>query len=188
MSMIGRTAVAGALLALAGCSAVTVEDAPPPRFSYTNGDFEYATHKGAIVTEVVGNPFGIARQAFQDRVLSLMKGQNRGRPADFVATGGDRTFAPYKVVAAFNMPPYISGHDLCKGSAALPPPRAGGSPLTLGMAFCIGDQLKTDAKGRAATVAGIDDPRFAQLVRGVTEAMIPTHDGLDDGDDGVEPN
>lgn len=182
-----RIVAACALFAVGACSAVSVEDTPPPRYSYRDGDFEYATHKGAIVTEVVGNPFGGSRQQFESRVLGYMKGQNRGKPADFVAAGGDRTLAPYKVVAAFNMPSYISPHDLCKGSASLPPPQAGAGSITLGIAFCIGDQLKSDATGRVAQLSGTDDPRLGELVRRVTEAMIPPYDGLDSGSGNTQP-
>jgi hypothetical protein len=44
------------------------------------------------------------------------------------------------------------------------------------MAFCYGDQLKSDARGWVYDLRRVDDPRFASLVKQVTLAMIPTGD------------
>jgi len=48
-------------LAIAGCSLVVVEYLPGPRANYFDGDFEYATHKGAIDTMIAGHPFGLSK-------------------------------------------------------------------------------------------------------------------------------
>lgn len=182
MGRMGRTtgmAAALALTTLAGCSAVYVDDLSPPRHNYHDGDYEYAVHKGAIVTQIVGNPFGIPEDAFRNAVMDRMQGHTRtnlhGR---FVAAPTDQTIAPFKVVAAFNMPSNIDGHVLCKGPSALPPPMIVTGQMTLDMAFCFGDGLKTEARGRVAGVSGMEDPKFTSLVRRVTEAMIPARDGM----------
>lgn len=184
------TGIATALAALlSGCSGdfVAVSDHAVPAPSYFDGDFEYATRKGAIRTEVIGQPFVITPDALMARVLPLMDGQNRGRPANFVATSGEDTDPVYKVVAAFNLSGGYSGRDLCRGTAGLPL-RGPAMPATLDMAFCIGDQLKTEAQGRVGVVSGPDDPKFAALVRQTTLALIPAQDGHDGGGDDGSPN
>jgi hypothetical protein len=177
-------AVVIAALTLAGCSDVWVDDAPPPRYSYNNGDFEYANHRGAILTQIVGNPFNIPDDQFRRAALAYMQGQNRGTPAKFVLTPSTETLPPYKVVAAFNLPADYTGYELCKGPGALPrtPKRTG--PVTLAMAFCFGDEVKSDARGSVADLRGINDPRFKELVNRVTEAMLPAGDGMEMFDDG----
>jgi hypothetical protein len=187
--MTGRFGLAAlvAALALGGCSSVWVDDLSPPRYNYNNGDFEYATHKGAIVTQIVGNPFSIGDDQFRSATLAQMQGRNRGRPAKFVSAPSQETLAPYKVVAAFNMPPDITGYELCKGPGALPPSAKRTGQVTLGMAFCFGDDVKSDARGWVSDLRGIDDPRFAELVNRVTEAMLPARDGLDTFGDANPP-
>lgn len=175
---LGLAALAG-VLALGGCSNIWVSDSPPPRYGYNDGDFEYANHKGAIVTQIVGNPFNVPDDQFRAAALAQMQGQNRGTPAKFVLSPSNETLAPYKVVAAFNMPANVDGYDLCKGPGALPPSPKRTGPVTLGMAFCFGDEVKSDARGSVSNLRSIDDPSFAELVRQVTLAMLPSTDGLD---------
>ena len=60
-----RIALAMAVvLAVAGCADILVYEVSPPRLSYFDGDFEYATHKGAIVTKIGGDPFAIGSKRF----------------------------------------------------------------------------------------------------------------------------
>ena len=184
--MNGRTATVAALalLALGGCFGVQVEDEPPPRYNYFTGDYEYATHKGAILAEIVGNPFDIPDGVFRDLVLARMQGSTRsGTPSRFVAVPTDETIAPFKVVAAFNMPQYVDGRTLCQGPAALPPARKGSGLVSLGMAFCFGDGLKSDTRGQVLDVKGVDDPQFTRLIKRVAEAMLPPHDAKQDDSD-----
>jgi hypothetical protein len=153
-----------------------VDDTPSPRYSYFVGDFDYAVHKGAILIQIVGNPFNVPDNAFRNVALAHMQGQNRGKPAKFVTVPDTETLPPFKVVAAFDMPANIDGYDLCKGPAALPVPPKQTGQVTLNMAFCYGDQLKSDARGWVYDLRRVDDPRFASLVKQVTLAMIPTGD------------
>ena len=176
MAMFKSLCFATALLALAGCTGVIVNDNPGPRASYFDGDFEYATHLGAIVTQVAGNPFDVPAETFQAAVLNQMQGHARVGSARFVAAPSEQTMAAYKVVAAFDMPAWVDGYVLCKGAASLPPPVKSPGEITLGMAFCFGDQLKSDVIGRVSGARSIDDPHFVDLVQRVTEAMIPARE------------
>lgn len=175
------------VLGLAGCGgAVVVQDSPGPRWSYFDGDFEYATRDGAIVTEVVGNPFQMPKDRFDAEVRRLMRNRTLGPPVEFVAgaTPG-KTDPLYKVVVAFNALPNMSGHELCKRGTGTPT-RAGGV-LDMAVAFCIGDSLKSEASGHTAPVAGPDAPRFAKLVRDVTLALIPVQDNEEQGEGEINP-
>ena len=177
-----------ALLATA-CTGVLIEDAPglDSRASYYRGEFDYATRNGAIMTTIVGNPFAAPKPGFDARVVGLMKEQNRGVPAEFVAAHGARTDPVFSVVVAFNMAPGISPNRLCREPATVqtaPHSR----DLRMSAAFCHGDALQSDAAGVAYQLAGPDDPKFAELVRGVTNAMVPIDTSEEgDGGDSVMP-
>lgn len=182
----GMTGVCVAAVVLGACSGVIVEDNPGPRWSYFDGDFEFATHKGAIVAEVTGNPFGQSPEEFARIVRSYMRNQVRvSTPAEFVSAHSDHTVPPYKVVVAFNAPPAIGGHGLCK-SGALTPSIASAGTIRTAIAFCFGDSLKSEASGRVSGVTGAADDKFRSLVQEVTLAMIPAQDSEDqgEGDDG----
>ncbi len=189
MNNILRFATASLLtLGLGACAdAVLVQDSPGPRHAYFDGDFEYATRDGAVVTEVAGNPFAMPKDRFDAAVRRLMYGQTEGLPVSFVERpASGKTDPAYKVVVAFNALPWVSGFELCeKGS--LTPTRTGGGELNMAIAFCIGDSLKSDTSGFTSAVAGPDTPRFARLVRQVTLALIPTQDGEEAGEGDVVP-
>ncbi len=186
--MAGALRCCAALLALtvAGCGGVIVQDWPGPRPGYFKGDLDYATRHGAIVTVIWGNPFGGAKPDFDARVRRYMRGWNRGRDADFVAQAGPRTDPLYKVVVAFNLAPGISTYKLCEGPKNVPS-RARTGKLSMEIGFCMGDDLKSDTDGYVFGVTGIDDPRFAELVRLTTQAMTPEESYDDEGDDTVIP-
>lgn len=166
----------------AACGAVVVQDSPGPRFSYFDGDFEFATRKGAIVTDVAGNPFGMNQRQFADIIRNTMRGQvDVATKADFVASGNDATAPPYRIVVAFNPPPRIDNFDLCKQRTETPS-LTGTRDLKVRMAFCFGDTLKSGSAAWLSDVSSLEDPRFADLVRKATLAMIPTQDGEETGE------
>jgi len=100
-----------ALTTTACSNSVVIQDDPGPRGSYFKGDLSNAVRNGAIVTVVVGNPFGMEKARFDDRVRGLMKHENRELPAEFVAAHSDRTVRPYRVVVAFDLRKGISVYD-----------------------------------------------------------------------------
>ena len=173
---------------LAACTnAVLVLDSAGPRHSYYDGDFEYATRNGAIVTEVVGNPFAMPKDRFDTEVRRLMYGQNEGLPVSFVERpASGKTDPAYKVVVAFNALPRVSGFELCE-KGHLTPIRTGAGELEMTIAFCIGDSLKSDAMGYTSTVASPESPRFVELVHEVTLSLIPRQDNEEVGEGGAIP-
>jgi len=157
---------------VSGCTGVVVQDAPAPRGSYYEREFNYATGKGAILTIIAGNPFGGPKEEFDALVRRLMYKQNRELPAEFVASPGDRTRPPYKVVVAFNKEPGISPAEMCANPLAIPtvPEK---TQLRIDIAFCHGDTSKSDTSGYASNVSSTADPKFASLIRQATYTMLP---------------
>jgi hypothetical protein len=171
--MFGRSVMAIAAVGLvAGCDGVVVQDAPAPRSGYYERDFTHATAKGAIVTVVAGNPFGMPQNEFDDLVRRHMDKQNREYPAEFVAGPSERTSPPYKVVVAFNKQRGTSPDNMCANPAGVrtAPDR---EELRIAIAFCSGDVSKSDTSGYVKGVAGTADPKFAALVRAATHTMLP---------------
>ncbi len=179
---------AAAALLLGGCSGIVVYEDPGPQRAYFDGDFGYATHKGAIVTEIYGNPFPVPSDRFRDLTLQHMTDAAKGPPARFVTAASPQTQAPYKVVAVFNAAPGSDADGMCADGAA-EPRTAPGPVVRLDLAFCLGDQVKTEVAGTVGGLTGTADPMFREFVRAVTHAMIPAQDGEDTGggDDTVTP-
>lgn len=187
MKRVSVLLTAAVLLGVAGCTGVVVQDYPGPRGSYFERDFDYAAGNGAIETVVVGNPFGGSKAAFDERVRNLMKHQNRGVPAEFVAGQTERTDPLYEVVVAFNLAPAIPNYAMCRNPAGLPSVSRTGR-LDIAIAFCEGDYVKSYTTGYAQNVQGPNDPRFAELVRSATHYMVPDHDDKQDNDDNDSSN
>ena len=126
------------LVGLGACSGVVVDDLPGPRYNYFDGDFEYATRDGAIVTVITGNTFGMPKAQFDKIVLDNMQGQNRGPPARFVATPEKGKTDPlYKVVVAFNPAKSVSGWEMCKDVEKTPTDSTIKDNAEMAIAFCI---------------------------------------------------
>lgn len=162
--------------ALAGCSLVYVEDIPGPRANYFDGDFEYATSKGAIVTMIAGNPFGLPKTQFDNSIRQDLANSVDSKKAKYVAAADDETVAPFKVVVAFNTASHIDNRDLCKHGAQTPSAPHKGQ-INVKMAFCDGDNLKSGSSAWVAGASTADDKRFKDLVKQAAIAMIPSQDG-----------
>jgi len=177
---------AAAALALAGCTFVIVEDMPGPRANYFDGDFEYATSKGSIVTVVAGNPFGLPKDQFDDAIRrDLTKFVTVGT-AKFVANAGPDTIAPFKVVVAFNTEPRISKGDLCKHGASTPVVSLQGE-TNVKMVFCDGDRVKSGSAAWVHGASGAGDRRFKDLVKQAAVVLIPAQDSEEAGESTTEP-
>jgi hypothetical protein len=172
--MIRQGFLAIALLGTAaGCTGVVVQDAPAPRGSYYEREFDHAAANGAILTLVAGNPFSLPQKEFDALVRRHMYGQNREQAAAFVASPSDRTRPPYKVVVVFNKALGISPDEMCanpQGVRTVPEKKE----LKIDIAFCHGDKSKSDTSGYAGNVSSAADPNFAALIRQTTFTMLPS--------------
>lgn len=148
---------------------------------YTVEDFQLAALNGEIMTRVFGNPFAVPRDSFAGLVTGMMKGANLGREVIFTGTPAGRGSGYYHVALAFNPTPRTTADEICAGPPADPPVTG---PVTLLAAFCRSDGLKSTADGSAGNLSGPEDPRFRELVRGVTLALFPAYDHWDIGGDG----
>jgi hypothetical protein len=104
-----------------------------------------------------------------------MKHQNRGVPAEFVAGQTERTSPLYKVVVAFNLPRDFPSYNMCKNPTGMPSRHHTGR-LNIAIAFCEGDEVKSDTTGYASNVLSANDPKFAELVRYATLYMVSDYD------------
>lgn len=155
-----------------GCTGVVVQDAPAPRGSYDEREFDYAAGKGAILTIIAGNPFDGPQKEFDALVRRNMYGQNREQSAEFVASHGDRTMPPYKVVVVFNRDLGISPDEMCAnplGLRTVPEKKQ----LRIDIAFCHGDTSKSDTSGYADNISSTAHPNFASLIHQATYTMLP---------------
>lgn len=169
---------------LSACTGIVVYEFPGPQRSYFDGDFEYATHKGAILTEVHGNPFPMPADRFRDLVLAHMKNAPSGPPVSFVARPSREILLGYKVVAVFNAAPNSDSDGMCANGAA--EPRTGpGASVRMDLVFCLGDEVKTEVAGKITSIKGVQDPLFREFVRRVTHAIIPVGDNEDQGEGDV---
>lgn len=169
---------------LAGCTAVITNDSPGPRANYFDGDFEYATHRGAMIAIVAGNPFGIPQDRFESAVRQAMQNNVSTGDANFVATENGQTLMPYKVVAAFNARPGISDDEVCRQGAQTPTAPTGDS-LSARMVFCEGDSSKSGATAWISGVQAVSDEGFHDLVKQTTLAMIPFQDSEEQGESNI---
>jgi hypothetical protein len=168
---------------LGACNAVIVEDLPGPRFSYFDGDFELASHKGSVIAIVTGNPFSLNQKQFASLVRNSMKGHvNVATEARFVAARDETTVSPYRVVVSFNAPAGLGDNELCELGAKTPSV-ANRRDLNVRMAFCFGDSFKSGSSAWVSGVSGPDDPKFRELIQRATFSMVPGQDGEETGED-----
>lgn len=170
-----------AAIALAGCTPVIVQEMPGPRADYFDGDFEYATSKGAIVTQIAGNPFGLPKDQFDEAIRRQLTKSVIVGTAKFVANPGEDTLAPFKVVVAFNTEPGIGNSDLCRQGANTPVISQKGR-INMKIAFCDGDQLKSGSAAWVHGASNADDKRFKALVKQAAVAMLPVQDSEETGE------
>lgn len=157
-----------ALLGLAAASAVlagcATGDGVVIHNRYQAADYNYASlqyynaDKPSFV-EVHNNPYSGADA--DDRIASLMRGHNAGRPILFTA---DRNYAggDTKFVVVFNPPSSMTGYAACNldgGQAG-----AGGDQGKVLMSYCVNGQDKSSLRASASSVENL-------LARGTHELL-----------------
>ena len=162
--------LAAASLLLAGCG---TGDGVVIQNRYQAADYSYAAVQYYNVgqpsyVEVYNNPFG-ADQA-NDRVASLMRGKNTGKPILFTA---DRNYAggDTKVVVVFDPPSSLTGLAACNlgGSAA----GNGDGQGDVLMSYCVNGKDKSSLRASAGSVNGLDDPALERLLARATHELLP---------------
>ena len=175
MSIISRFAalsVAGIMLAACGGGALKVR--PPYVGSYDPGMLQYAVSKGAILTEVVGNPFDASKEEVDAAVTRSMTGATFGRMARFTTKVSPDNNSPYRVVVLLDPALGAQANRLCSDPGQ---PTAASSDRTRAMAaFCSSDTAITSIAGSTAKAQGIGDPAFGELIQRMTMDLFPIQD------------
>ncbi len=177
-----------ALTVTTGCAGnLVLINEPVFQQLYTVEDFQLAAVNGEIKTRIFGNPFAVPRQRFAALVTGMMKGANLGREVTYTGAPTGRGSGHYHVALAFNPTPRTTADEICAGPPS-DPTVPGSGAVTLLAAFCIADRLQSNASGGVGNLSGPGDPRFRELVRGVTLALFPAYDHWDIGGDGGTPS
>lgn len=182
MKSIVPAVLASLTLTVAGCDSVRVIE-PGDGQNYYDGAFEYATQGGEIDTIVLGSPFGPAASNVPALTTDHMKGATRGRVVTFAPVDWSTPGDAFRVVVLFNGAPPFTADDVCSNGTDIGTNSADAS-TPMFAAFCQGAHLISFAHGAVGNLKGPDDPRFRDLVRQVTLAMIPAVDKNEISNDG----
>ena len=180
LSHIAATAVLGA--ALTACAAGGIIVQPPTIGSYDPEMLGYAASRGALLTQVVGNPFGVPQQEIEAAVASSMTGATFGRHVTFAAKVSPDYASPYRVVFLLGPAPGAQASRLCDDPdqpTAVPVDR-----LRALAAFCSTDTVITSIAGSAPKTAVPNDPAFRELIRRMTMDLFPIRDPDEDDAEG----
>ena len=156
-----RSLIATCLFAAvsAGCNTVRIID-HSGGMNYYDGAFEPFFGTGADTKNIT---------------TSMMYGATFGRDVKFVSAAPNTDKYGFHVVVAFNVSDPLSVADICENAAQV---KSDSSRRTTAMqgVFCQGGYPLSYASGYVSDLTGPGDPRFRQLVRAVTLAMIPAYD------------
>ncbi|QQP91420.1 hypothetical protein IGS68_09530 [Skermanella sp. TT6] len=172
--------IVAAVLLLAGCGGSRVVS-DTPSTAYSPLEFSAAAGGRDLMTEVVGNPFGMDRAAFGTSVTDLMQNQHFGPATRFTTTPGDSADPRYKVVMVFNPAENVANPQICGGRPIATDDRPG-QPIRLQAAFCRGGTL-TSTNGWAPALSSPQDPAFRSLISDATFSLFPVRDPNRGGDD-----
>lgn len=139
--------------------------------SYDPGMLRYATGKGDMYTQIIGNPFDAPKATVEQAVTSSMYGAHFGEAVRFSTTRNPDNTSPYWVVVMFNPAPSTTPYNLCQGTAQ-EDTRIGGT-LRVMAVFCAGTDRETSVTGRIARVEDPGDASLAVLIRQMTAQLFP---------------
>ena len=154
---------------LAACAQGSVDS--PYVGSYDPAIVDYVVSRGAMYTEVLGNPFSTPLEEVESAVTRAMSGANPGQPIRFSTELEGDGRSPYRLVVAFNPAPGLSGYNLCLDE----PGEAGvaAQQVRVIAAFCAGERRETSVSGRLPQASGPNDPALGELLRRMTVELFP---------------
>ena len=119
-----------AAVSLAACAGGTTVSRVNIAQSYLPEElYVVATGKNELRTIIVGDPFGMPKDAFDKSVLASLKGQNFGPPLNLSTEPEREDSRKRQVVIAFNLTNIKKADTLCSGAAETAKPAATGSSL-----------------------------------------------------------
>ena len=166
-----------AALALTAC-----QDTGPTRINYITVETAYRYNEwasvassGEVRTVVVGDPFSVGREHFDQAVTDAMYGHNWGPLVKFTTKPSDKANPHYSVVMLFDAPPTYGGVQVCRESGKTPTSQSAPQPdrpIYVAAGFCLEDVPLTYLAGVVART-GVDDPGFRNYIGQVTARLFP---------------
>ena len=171
--------VAGvALFSVCAC-----QDTGPTRINYITVEPAYRYNEwasvassGEVRTVIVGDPFTVGREHFDQAVTDAMYGHNWGPPVKFTTKPSDKANPHYSVVMLFDVPPTYGGVQVCRNSetpGSTQQSVKSDQPIYVAAGFCLEDVPLTYLAGVVAR-SSIDDPAFQNYIGQVTTRLFPS--------------
>jgi hypothetical protein len=149
------------------------------------------TGENEIKTFIVGDPFGVPKEAFQAAVIASLEGRNFGPRLNLSINPKIVDVRKRHVVLAFNMTDISQADDLCSGAAETATAADTGGSLTVTGVYCSTDHYLTQATARSNGVTGTNTEQFRQLMTQLAIALFPDenpHRRLDGSDELPPPS
>ena len=166
------TAIAAASLA-ACASGVTVSHENIARSYQPNELRAVGTGENELRTVIVGDPFDIPKDAFDEAVLASFQSSAFGPSLNFSTDPKHEDGRKRHVVLAFNLTKKSQADALCSGSADTAQVADTNGRLTVTGVYCSGNQYLTQATVRSDSVTGPDTEQFRRLMAQLAKNLFP---------------
>jgi hypothetical protein len=169
---------------LTGCAEHTLLYDEIVRSRYSPTEFGWAAGRKDLRTVIHGDPFNMGQQRFDAATIAtLNRYQPMPQPTTFTAEPGENANPHYRVVLVFNDPNIVT-FRLCREPLTTATQKAeDDGVLYVAAAFCLNQGELTAVKGKVGNVAGVDDPKFGDLLGQIVLALFPPFDPNDDDND-----
>ncbi len=157
--LLGGLLLAGGLTACAGGAVDS-----PDTGTYDPSMLRYVAGKGALYTQIVGNPFNASKDKVESVVTGTMLGAHFGPDVRFSTKRDPDNTSPDSVVLPFNPAPSVTAIQLCEGPDPQLATAASGETRVM-LTFCASGYRETPVTGRISGVTDPDDAAFRGLIR-----------------------
>ena len=172
-----KPGLVGALAAvtLAACAGGTTVSRVNIAHSYLPDElYVVATGENELRTVVVGDPFGMPKDAFAKVVLASLERQNFGPTLNLSTDPEHEDARKRQVVLAFNLTNIKQADSLCAGAADTVKSTDTGGALTVTGVYCSGGGgYLTQATARSDKVTGADSEQFRKVMSQLAIALFP---------------
>ena len=165
--LLGGLLLAGGLTACAGGAVDTAYNG-----TYDPSMLRYVAGKGALYTQIVGNPFNASKDKVESVVTGTMFGAHFGPDVRFSTKRDPDNTSPYSVVLLFNPAPSVTAIQLCEDPGPQLATAASGQTRVM-LAFCASGYRESSVTGRISGVTDPDDAAFRGLIRQMTMQLFP---------------
>jgi hypothetical protein len=168
------------VLLLGGCASETLVYNEQLSPAYRPTEYGYGAGGRDFTTVILGNPFQLGEQAFQEQFVALLnRTQPILQPTHFTTTPGPSARPIYRVVFLFNRKDVLP-NAMCAQPLDVPAVDLG-KTVRVTAAFCRW-------QGYLSTVTGevqadrIDDPKFESMISQMILLLFPPFDPSEDDD------